>query len=200
MQSPDMWFVRDTDGDGKADWKERIVHGLDAADSHHETNSICYEPGGAVYFSDGVFHRTNVETLNGPVRNVERRDLSLRAAHRQVRPLRALRLRQSARPRLRLLGQRHHHRRHRQRELLRPGLQRPSRQRRAPGDEAVLEPPVAPVPRHEHPQQPPLSRTTGRAQFLNTNVIGFQGIFRAKITEDGSGLKGETIEPLSMAS
>jgi hypothetical protein len=28
MQSPDMWFMRDTDGDGKADWKERIVHGL----------------------------------------------------------------------------------------------------------------------------------------------------------------------------
>ena len=66
MQSPDMWFMRDTDGDGKADWKERIVHGLDAADSHHETNSICYEPGGAVYFSDGVFHRSNVETLTGP--------------------------------------------------------------------------------------------------------------------------------------
>ena len=31
--------------------------------------------------------------------------------------------------------------------------------------------------------------------FLNTNVIGFQGIFRAKVTEEGSGLKGETLEP-----
>ncbi len=29
-----------------------------------------------------------------------------------------------------------------------------------------------------------------QGDFLNTNVISFQGIFRAKITEDGSGLQG----------
>ena len=70
IQSPDMWYVRDTDGDGKADWKEKFLSGMDAADSHHETNSICYEPGGALYFSDGVFHRTQVETFDrGAVRN-----------------------------------------------------------------------------------------------------------------------------------
>ena len=40
MQSPDLWYVRDTDGDGKADTKERVLDGLDAADSHHETNSM----------------------------------------------------------------------------------------------------------------------------------------------------------------
>jgi hypothetical protein len=32
--------------------------------------------------------------------------------------------------------------------------------------------------------------------FLNLNVIGFQGIFRVKVSEDGSGLKGETQEDL----
>ncbi|MDQ3624481.1 MAG: HEAT repeat domain-containing protein, partial [Verrucomicrobiota bacterium] len=32
--------------------------------------------------------------------------------------------------------------------------------------------------------------------FLNCNVISIQGIFRAKVTEDGSGLKGETLEHL----
>jgi glucose/arabinose dehydrogenase/azurin len=69
MQAPDLWFVRDTDGDGKGDWKERVVMGLDSADSHHTTNSMCLEPGGAVYLSDGVFHRTQVETADGPVRN-----------------------------------------------------------------------------------------------------------------------------------
>jgi len=31
--------------------------------------------------------------------------------------------------------------------------------------------------------------------FLNANVIGFQGIFRAKVSEEGSGLKAETLEP-----
>jgi azurin len=69
MQAPDLWFVRDTDGDGKADWKERVLMGMDSADSHHTTNSMCLEPGGAVYLSDGVFHRTQVETATGPVRN-----------------------------------------------------------------------------------------------------------------------------------
>ncbi len=69
MQAPDLWFVRDTDGDGKADWKERVLNGMDSADSHHTANAICYEPGGAIYLSDGVFHRTNVETAWGPVRN-----------------------------------------------------------------------------------------------------------------------------------
>ena len=31
---------------------------------------------------------------------------------------------------------------------------------------------------------------------MNLNVIGFQGIFRAKFTEEGSGLKGESVEDL----
>src|SRR5256714_5723320 len=69
MQAPDLWFARDTNGDGKADWKERVLMGMDSADSHHTTNSMVLEPGGAVYLSDGVFHRTQVETADGPVRN-----------------------------------------------------------------------------------------------------------------------------------
>ncbi|MSU48355.1 MAG: dehydrogenase, partial [Opitutus sp.] len=71
MQAPDLWFVRDTDGDGKADWKERVLMGLDSADSHHTANSLIYEPGGAILLSDGVFHRSQVETVNGVVRNID---------------------------------------------------------------------------------------------------------------------------------
>ncbi len=71
MQAPDLWFVRDTDGDGKADTRERVLMGLDSADSHHTANSLVYEPGGAIILSDGVFHRTQVETAFGPVRNVD---------------------------------------------------------------------------------------------------------------------------------
>ncbi len=33
-----------------------------------------------------------------------------------------------------------------------------------------------------------------QGNFLNANVIGFQGIFQAKFSEEGSGLKGETVE------
>ncbi|WP_414664033.1 PVC-type heme-binding CxxCH protein [Horticoccus sp. 23ND18S-11] len=71
MQAPDVWFVRDTDGDGKGDWKERVLMGLDSADSHHTANSLIYEPGGAILFSDGVFHRSQVETVAGAVRNID---------------------------------------------------------------------------------------------------------------------------------
>ena len=71
MQAPDLWFVRDINGDGKADWKERVLMGMDSADSHHTANSMVLDPGGATYLSDGVFHRTQVETAEGPVRNMD---------------------------------------------------------------------------------------------------------------------------------
>src|SRR5262249_45431709 len=35
-----------------------------------------------------------------------------------------------------------------------------------------------------------------QGNFLNCNVIGFQGIYRVKVSEDGAGLKGDTLEPL----
>jgi mono/diheme cytochrome c family protein/glucose/arabinose dehydrogenase len=205
MQSPDMWFLRDTDGDGKADWKERIVHGLDAADSHHETNSICYEPGGAVYFSDGVFHRTNVETLNGPVRNIN-------GAIYRFEP------RTSRFDRYVPYGFANPHGRvfdywgndiitdatgnasyfgpafsgHLDND---PDVGLNKKNNSHPGMKQFWNRPSRPCPgtnilssRH-FPDD-------WQGQFLNTNVIGFQGIFRAKVTEEGSGLKGETIDPL----
>jgi len=39
-----------------------------------------------------------------------------------------------------------------------------------------------------------------QGNFLNCNVIGFQGIYRVKVTEDGSGLKGETVSDLISSS
>jgi glucose/arabinose dehydrogenase len=39
-----------------------------------------------------------------------------------------------------------------------------------------------------------------QGNFLNLNVIGFRGIFRVKVTEEGSGLKGETLEHLVESS
>jgi len=194
MQSPDLWFARDTDGDGKADTKERILHGLDAADSHHETNSICYEPGGAIYLSDGVFHRTNVETYSGPVRNVN-------GAIYRFEPNTSKFMRHApygfANPHGRVFD-------YWGNDLITdatgnntyfgPGFsghldsgahggynefwKRPSRP--CPGT-AIL------TSRH-FPDD-------WQHTFLNANVIGFQGIFRAKVSEDGGGLKGETVEP-----
>ena len=69
MQAPNVWFVRDVGGKGQ--FVERVLMGLDSADSHHTANSLIYEPGGAILFSDGVFHRSQVETVAGVVRNID---------------------------------------------------------------------------------------------------------------------------------
>ncbi len=195
MQSPDLWFLRDTNGDGKADTRERLLHGLDAADSHHETNSICLEPGGAMYLSDGVFHRTNVETLNGPIRNVNGAIYRFEAntskferyvpygfanPHGRVFDYWGNDIITDATGNANYFG---------------PGFSGHLDEGSHPGYNQFWNRPSRPTPgtnilssRH-FPDE-------WQGQFLNTNVISFQGIFRAKISEEGSGLKGETTDHL----
>ena len=45
-QVPDIIFFKDTNGDDKADVRDRIVHGMDSADTHHSANSFVLDPGG----------------------------------------------------------------------------------------------------------------------------------------------------------
>ncbi len=59
-------FLKDTNGDDKADVKEILLHGFDSADTHHTINSFTFDPGGALYFQEGIFHHTQVETPWGP--------------------------------------------------------------------------------------------------------------------------------------
>jgi putative heme-binding domain-containing protein len=65
-QAPDLIFLKDTKGTGKADLRQRVLHGLDSADSHHTSNSFALDPGGALYFQEGTFHHTQVESPYGP--------------------------------------------------------------------------------------------------------------------------------------
>ena len=65
-QAPDLMYLKDTDGDDRADVRTRILNGLDSADTHHTANSFTLDPGGAVYFQEGTFHHTQVETPYGP--------------------------------------------------------------------------------------------------------------------------------------
>lgn len=202
MQAPDLWFVRDTDGDGKADYKVRILDGMDSADSHHTANSICYEPGGAIYLSDGVFHRTSVETARGPVRNS---DAAIYRFEPRTSKFERYIAYGFANPHGRLFdywgndivtdatgnnsyfgpafsgylgdksGDKH------------PGMkqfwERPSRP--CPG--------TAMLSSRHFPE-------SMQNEFLNINVIGFQGIYRVKVSEEGSGLHGETIDPPMLQS
>ncbi|HUE70315.1 MAG TPA: PVC-type heme-binding CxxCH protein, partial [Pirellulaceae bacterium] len=64
--APDVLFLKDTDGDDVADVRERVLHGIDSADTHHTVNSFVLDPGGALYMQEGTFHHTQVETPWGP--------------------------------------------------------------------------------------------------------------------------------------
>ena len=52
-------FLKDTDGDDKADTRSLILHGFDTADSHHALHAFTWDPGGALYWNEGVFHRSS---------------------------------------------------------------------------------------------------------------------------------------------
>ncbi len=65
-QQPDVLFLKDTDGDGKADVRTKVINGIDSADTHHAANSFVLDPGGALYFQEGTFHHTQVESPWGP--------------------------------------------------------------------------------------------------------------------------------------
>jgi lysophospholipase L1-like esterase len=65
-QAPNLVFLKDTNGDDRYDVKQIVLGGLDTADTHHTMNSFTFDPGGALYFQEGIFHRTQVETPWGP--------------------------------------------------------------------------------------------------------------------------------------
>ena len=67
-QCPDIMLLKDTNGDDKVDSRERVLHGFDTADTHHTSNSFAVDPAGAVYWQEGTFHHTQVESPYGPVR------------------------------------------------------------------------------------------------------------------------------------
>jgi len=197
VQAPDVWFVRDTNGDGKADWKERVVMGLDSADSHHTANAMSWSPGGENFLSDGVFHRTQMETPYGPpVRNSD-------GCIYRWEPLT-----------------------HKLERYIPYGFANPhgkvfdrwgndiitdatgNANYFAPAFSGMIDAPAKHRRMNEFWKRPsrPCPGTSmissrhfpedWQGNFLNANVIGFQGIFRVKVSEDGAGLKGETLEDL----
>jgi uncharacterized cupredoxin-like copper-binding protein/lysophospholipase L1-like esterase len=193
MQSPSLVYLEDTDGDGKADKRERILTGLDAADSHHETCYLSYDNGGAIYPSDGVFHHTQVETLYGPVRNtngciyrydINRQKLERFTTNACVNPHGKIWDRwgnsyftdatgnvntfaEAASCYLPLEGG--------SSAKLKEFWIRPARP--SPGNMLISS-------RH-FPED-------WQNNFLNTNVISYQGIWRVPLTQDGAGMKGDT--------
>ncbi len=67
-QMPYLIHYKDTDGDDVADTFERVMGGFDSADTHHQASAFTWGPGGGLYFQEGTFHRTQVETPWGALR------------------------------------------------------------------------------------------------------------------------------------
>ena len=198
MEAPDLWFVPEIDGHGGP--IERVLMGMDSADSHHTANSICLEPGGAIYLSDGVFHRTHVETAIGPVRNNDGAVYRFEPRSGKFETYISYGF---ANPHGRVFdywgndlvtdatgnenffgpafsGHIDYPAKHEQMEQF---WDRPSRP--CAGTGLISS-------RHFPPEL--------QGDFLNCNVIGFQGIYLVKMSQDGSGVKGELQESLVSSS
>ncbi len=65
---PNLHFLKDIDGDDVADTNDIILHGFDTADSHHAMHAFETGPGGEMYFHEGTFHFSQIETPYGPER------------------------------------------------------------------------------------------------------------------------------------
>jgi putative heme-binding domain-containing protein len=59
---PEIWFLKDTNGDDKADVKIRMLQGISSADTHHSANAMVIGPDGWMYFSRGIFNIASMET------------------------------------------------------------------------------------------------------------------------------------------
>ncbi len=67
-EQPDILFLKDTDGDDQADLKVRKLFGFDSADSHHGIAAFEWGPGGNLYFQEGTFKFSQVESPYGLTR------------------------------------------------------------------------------------------------------------------------------------
>ncbi|MCA9175761.1 MAG: HEAT repeat domain-containing protein [Planctomycetales bacterium] len=67
-QQPDILFVKDLDGDDHADTRVRQLVGFCSADSHHGICAFEWGPGGGLYFQEGTFKFSQVESPYGLTR------------------------------------------------------------------------------------------------------------------------------------
>ena len=63
---PDLIFLRDNDGDDKADERYVIFQGLGTSDTHHAANNLIFGPDGGIYWQSGIFLQHNHEHPWGP--------------------------------------------------------------------------------------------------------------------------------------
>ena len=64
-QADSLLHFKDTDGDGKADQKRLLLSGFGTQDTHHTINTFRWGPDGRLYFDQGLYILSSVETPHG---------------------------------------------------------------------------------------------------------------------------------------
>ncbi|HEV7924017.1 MAG TPA: GDSL-type esterase/lipase family protein, partial [Verrucomicrobiae bacterium] len=194
MEAPDLWFVPEVNGHGGP--IERVLMGMDSADSHHTANALSLDPGGAIYLSDGVFHRSHLETALGPVRN---NDAAIYRFEPRTGKFETYISYDFANPHGRVFD-------YWGNDLVTDATGNNSYF--GPAFSGHIDYPVKHAGMNQFWDRPsrPCAGTGMissrhfppelQGEFLNCNVIGFQGIYLVKMSEDGSGQKGEIQESL----
>jgi glucose/arabinose dehydrogenase/HEAT repeat protein/uncharacterized cupredoxin-like copper-binding protein len=200
-EAPDLLFLKDTSGGSRtplrADFRERVLGGLDSADTHHTANSFVLDPGGALYFQEGVFHRTQVESPYAPPQRCA--DAGVYRYEPRTQKFEVYVSYPFANPHGHVFdrwGQ----------DFVTDGTGNVNYY--APAFSGHVDYP------RKHPDMHPIfnqrtrpSPGTGilssrhfpddvQGNYLVTNVIGFQGILQYKISEHGSGYTGVEMEPI----
>ncbi len=67
-QTPNIIHASDTDGDDRADRFRVVLQGFGSEDITHSINNYKWGPDGALYFMEGIFFHSQVETPHGPRR------------------------------------------------------------------------------------------------------------------------------------
>ncbi|MBI1371932.1 MAG: hypothetical protein GC159_04115 [Phycisphaera sp.] len=67
-EQPHLTFLKDTDGDDKADVREIVLTGFGTEDSHHALHDIAWTPDGDLIGRESIFLHSQIETPYGPVR------------------------------------------------------------------------------------------------------------------------------------
>ena len=65
---PHLTFLKDTNGSGKANFRQQVFTGFGTEDSHHALHDLVWTPDGDLIFRDSIFLHSQVETAYGPQR------------------------------------------------------------------------------------------------------------------------------------
>jgi putative heme-binding domain-containing protein len=67
-QSTDLLHFTDSDGDGTADTKRRVLSGFGTEDTHHNLHTLRRGPDGKLWMNQSIYTRSDVETPHGLTR------------------------------------------------------------------------------------------------------------------------------------